>query len=184
MLRDEDGDATEIGRQRVFTGRIFDLDDVSIDFHGETLRRQWLVHPGSVAVLAIDERDQVVLLQQFRAPIGQRMWELPAGLRDAPGEPAVSAARRELAEETELQAAEWQKLTEFVPTGGSSDETVQVFLAEGLSHVATDFERTGEEAQLRVHRVSFDEVLAAVLAGDVRNGALMIGVLALAAKRR
>ena len=183
MLRDEAGDATETARERVFSGRIFDLDDVTIDFHGETLRRQWLVHPGSVAVLAIDERDEVFVLQQFRAAIGQHMWELPAGLRDEPGEPALDAARRELAEETGMQAAQWQKLTEFVPTGGSSDESVQVFLARELSTVQTDFVRTGEEARMHVRRVPFQELVEAVLAGGIRNGALMVGVLALAAKR-
>ena len=184
MLRDEAGDATETARERVFSGRIFNLDDVTIDFHGETLRRQWLAHPGSVAILALDEHDRVLVLQQFRAPIGQYMWELPAGLRDAPGEPALDAARRELAEETGLQAAEWQELTEFVPTGGSSDESVQVFVARELTEAQTDFVRTGEEAQLRIRRVPFDELVEAVLAGGIRNGALMIGVLALAAKRR
>lgn len=184
MLRDEPESVAEIARERVFAGRVFDLDDVRLDFHGETLQRQWLSHPGSVAVLAIDDADRVLVLQQFRAPVGQRMWELPAGLRDVAGEDPQVAAARELAEEAELAADEWQELVTFVPSGGSSNETVQVFLAQSLRPVTTEFVRTGEEADLRLEWVPFDALLQAVLAGGLHNSALMLGVLTLAAKRR
>ena len=183
MLRDEPEQVPETAREHVFSGRVFDFDSVQLDFRGETLRRQWLVHPGSVAVLALDASDRVLVLQQFRAPVGARMWELPAGLRDVAGEAAVNTARRELAEEAELAAATWQELASFVPTGGSSNETVQVFLATSLTPTTTDFVRTGEEADMQLQWVPFEELLATVLAGGVRNSALMIGVLTLAAKR-
>lgn len=184
MLRDRPELVAETARERVFAGRVFDLDDVRLEFHGEPLSRQWLVHPGSVAVLAVDDTDRVLVIQQFRAPIGERMWELPAGLRDVAGEDPVTTAARELAEEAELAAAHWQELASFVPSGGSSNETVQIFLAQSLTAVTIDFTRTGEEADMQLEWVPFEDLLKAVLAGGVRNSALMIGVLTLAAQRR
>ena len=182
-LADEPGGAREVRRSRVYEGPVFSLDDVTLEFHGGELRRQWLVHPGAVAVLAIDEADRVIVLQQYRAPLDARCWELPAGLLDVAGESPVEAAKRELAEEADTVAERWMPLIEMTPSGGSSDEVIRVFLAEGLSRAGSDFERTGEEAHMRVTTVPFAELLTAVLESRVRNSALQLGVLALAARR-
>lgn len=183
-LRDEPGGARELHRSRVYDGPVFALDDVSLEFEGQQLRRQWLVHPGSVAVLAIDESDRAIVLQQYRAPLDARCWELPAGLLDMEGESALDAARRELLEEAETAAETWSTLVDAAPSGGSTDELFRVFLAEGLSAAESDFERTGEEAHMRVTRVPFEDLLEAVLDLRVRNAALQLGVLALDARRR
>lgn len=184
MLADEVGGGTRVNRTRVYEGSAFGFDEVTVEYEGERLLRQWIVHPGSVVVLALDEDDRVVVLQQYRAPLDARCWELPAGLLDVAGEDPLDAAKRELAEEVDLVAAEWSTLAKAAPTGGSSDEIFTVFLATDLSPANSDYQRTGEEAHMRVTRVPFEELLEAVLHLGICNAALQLGVLALDARRR
>ena len=94
-------------------------------------------HPGAVAVVALDEQDRVVLVRQYRHAFAEHLWELPAGLRDADGEPPLETARRELAEEALLAAGQWSLLATNYSSPGFSDEVVLIYLAEGL----TDAER-------------------------------------------
>src|SRR5690348_15652462 len=95
--------------------------------------REVVRHIGAVAVVALDDEGNVVLLRQYRHPVGGYLWELPAGLRDADGEPPLETAQRELAEEVQLRAERWSLLTTTFSTPGFCDEQVLVYLAEGLS---------------------------------------------------
>ena len=131
-------------------------------------------------MLALDEEDRVVLVQQYRHPVGAFEWELPAGLLDVDGEPAHLTAARELHEEADLEAGEWHLLLDHYASPGGSSEALRVFLARDLRDVPEDerHERDGEELGMPVRRVPLDEVAEAALAGDVHNGTLMIAVLA------
>ena len=80
---------------------------------GSVVRRDYQVHPGSVAVLALDEEDRVLLIRQYRHPVRQKLWEIPAGLLDVPGENPLHAAQRELYEEAHVKAGEWRVLTDL-----------------------------------------------------------------------
>jgi 8-oxo-dGDP phosphatase len=171
----------------VYRGRRFALrrDEVVMP-GGEPAVREVLVHPGAVVIAAVDEVDRIVLVRQYRHPIGRFQWEIPAGLLDVDGEPAPAAARRELAEETGLQATEWHTLTDLATSPGISSETVRVFLARGLSDVddADRYVAHGdEEADMTVERIALDDAVKRVLAGELINAATVAGVLAAARAR-
>ena len=123
--------------------------------------REFLGHPGSVVVLALDDDERVLMLRQYRHPVRAELWELPAGLRDEPGEPAVRTAARELAEEADLVARRWWRLVDFLASPGCSDERVEVFLARDLSPVpaAERHERHAEELDMVPRWVPLDEVV-------------------------
>ncbi|MFE5310211.1 NUDIX domain-containing protein [Isoptericola sp. NPDC056605] len=167
-------------------GRIVDLvrDDVDLGAAG-TVTREYVVHPGAVAVVALDDADRVLLLRQYRHPVRARMWEVPAGLLDVDGEPPAEAAARELAEETDTTAARWHVLADFASSPGSSDEAVRVFLARGLGRVpdADRHTRTGEESEIELRWVPLDEAVARVLDGSLHNPSAVVGVLAAATSR-
>ncbi|MEU4805916.1 NUDIX hydrolase [Actinosynnema sp. NPDC023587] len=167
-----------VSTRDVHIGRVVGLrvDEVVMP-DGDTASREVVEHLGAVAVAAVDEDGLVTLIHQYRHPLGKRLWELPAGLLDSPGEQPVEAARRELMEEVGLAAAEWVTLVDVAASPGFTDEVVRVFLARGLSDV--DRELMGEEeADLEVRRVPLDDAVAMALAGEIVNGAAVAGVLA------
>jgi len=145
--------------------------------------REYVDHTGAVAVLAMDADGRVLLINQYRHPIGEREWELPAGLLDVPGEPPLQAAQRELAEEVDLAASEWTPLLSFHTSPGGSNELLHIYAAEGLSATPT-FARTEEEAEILVRWAPLQEVVDAVLAGHLRNSILIVAVLAAHARRQ
>jgi ADP-ribose pyrophosphatase len=124
----------------------------------------------------------VLLIRQYRHPVRAREWEIPAGLLDVDGEPPLTAAQRELAEEADLAAERWNVLADFLNSPGGSDETIRIYLARGVTAVPA-FERTEEEADIEVRWVPLDEALDAVLARRVQAPSLVVGVLAAAASR-
>ncbi|MEU5423351.1 NUDIX hydrolase, partial [Streptomyces sp. NPDC020667] len=152
---------------------------------GSTVTRDYQVHPGSVAVLALDEQGRVLVLKQYRHPVRQKLWEIPAGLLDIPGENPLHAAQRELFEEAHVKAEDWRVLTDVYTTPGGCDEAVRVFLAQGLSEADGErFEVSEEEADMEFARVPLEELVRGVLAGELHNNCLVVGVLALTAALR
>jgi 8-oxo-dGDP phosphatase len=155
---------------------------------GEVAERDSIEHPGAVAVVALDEAGQVLMIRQYRHPAGQLLWEIPAGLRDVPGEEPRVTAERELLEETGYRARDWHVLAEVFTSPGMSDERVVVFLARGLNWVPEP-ERAGyvpryEEAYLQLRWVPLTDVVGHFLAGDLHNGITAVGVLAAHAARQ
>lgn len=179
-LRDEPADVTIQESDRPFRGRVWDVRNDTILFGDETLHRHYIAHPGAAAVIALDEDDRILVLQQYRHPIRERDWEVPAGLLDVPGEDPLLAAQRELAEEVDLRAARWDHLVSFTPTPGSSSEVIHLYLARELTAEVTDFVREGEEAEIVPHWVDLGDAISAGLAGQFRNGTLVLGALATA----
>lgn len=150
--------------------------------NGAVAARDVVAHPGAVGVLALDERDRVVLIRQYRHPVGRELWEIPAGLLDVPGESAWQAARRELVEEAGLDAGSWQVLLDALTSPGMSDEAIRIYLAQDLR----DVERApgvDEEAGLLIERVPLEAAVARVLAGEIENAMACLAILALAAAR-
>ena len=169
-------------RETVFEGKVWDVVRDRVGFGDGELVREYVRHTGAVAILAIDDDDRVLLINQYRQPVQTRDWEIPAGLLDIEGEEPLAAAQRELAEEADLEAATWSDPIVFHTTPGGSDEVLHVFEARGLR--ATDaFDRTDEEAEIVVRWAPLAEVVGAVLDGRLHNGILMIAVLAAAARR-
>src|SRR5215469_4135540 len=102
-------------------------DDVRMP-DGDIAVREVIEHPGAVAVVALDERERVLMIRQYRHPAGATFWEVPAGLRDVEGEPLVHAAQRELLEEAGCRAGDWRVLTDTFTSPGISNERLRVFL--------------------------------------------------------
>jgi 8-oxo-dGTP pyrophosphatase MutT (NUDIX family) len=147
----------------------------------EIVERDIVVHPGSVAVLGLDDDDRVLLIRQYRHPVAHLLWEPPAGLRDVDGEPPWRTAARELAEEAGYRAREWHTLLDVFTSPGMTNERVRIFLARGLSEVPedeVDFERVHEEADMPVAWVPLDEAVAAVRRGGIHNPLAVMGILA------
>lgn len=158
-------------------------DDVVMP-DGSTARRDYQVHPGSVAVLALDDQDRVTVLNQYRHPVRQRLWEIPAGLLDVPGENPLHAARRELYEEAHIKAEDWRVLTDLYTTPGGCDEAVRIFLARELSEAEDErYAVEHEELDMAVTAVPLQDLVRGALAGDLHNNCLVVGVLALIAAR-
>ncbi|MEV4927745.1 NUDIX hydrolase [Streptomyces roseoverticillatus] len=149
---------------------------------GTVVKRDYQVHPGSVAVLALDEEGRVLVLSQYRHPVRQKLWEIPAGLLDVPGENPLHAAQRELYEEAHVKAEDWRVLTDVYTTPGGCDEAVRIFLARGISEAEGErFEVEHEELDMELDRVPLQELVRGVLAGELHNNCLVVGVLSLAA---
>ncbi len=145
---------------------------------GEPFDRLVLEHPGAVIVLALDDDHRVFCLRQYRHPAGRRFTELPAGLCDQGGEEPLEVARRELAEEAGLAAAEWTHLASTWSSPGISAEVMHFYLARSLSAAPEDdFQPEHEEADMDTFWVPFDELLRAVLAGSVGDAPLVTAVL-------
>ncbi|WP_221359508.1 NUDIX domain-containing protein [Streptomyces beigongshangae] len=168
-----------------FTGKKTSVrtDDVVMP-GGAVVRRDYQVHPGSVAVLALDDEDRVLVIRQYRHPVRHRLWEIPAGLLDVPGENPLHAAQRELYEEAYAKAEDWRVLTDVFTTPGGCDEAVRVFLARDLSEAGGQrFEVEDEESDMELDRVPVGELVRGILAGELHNNCLVVGVLALVAAR-
>jgi 8-oxo-dGTP pyrophosphatase MutT (NUDIX family) len=181
-----EGDYRVLGTETVYDGRVITLvkDTVAMPGGGDSVR-EVVRHPGAVAVVALTEDGEVVLLRQYRHPVGGYLWELPAGLRDSDGEPPLETAKRELAEEVRMAAERWSLLTTTFSTPGFCDELVLVYLAEGLSDVdrPEGFTVEHEELDMTVELVPLAEAVQRVFDGGIRNSAAVIGLLAAAQHR-
>ena len=148
---------------------------------GDLAARDVVEHPGAVAIVALDGTGQVLLIRQYRHPVGRLLWEIPAGLRDVPGEPLLAAAERELREETGYTAKNWRVLVDCFTSPGILTERLRVFLARDLAKIP-DRERgivlKHEEAYLQKAWVPLETAAAAFLRGELHNGVAAVGILA------
>ena len=182
-LRDESHPVEVVSSERAFAGKVWDIRRETFRYGDGEVVREFVDHTGAVAVLALDADERVLLIQQYRHPIGERDWELPAGLLDIAGEDPAVAAGRELEEEADLVAGSLQLLTEFYTTPGGSNESIRIYLARDLTATAEAFARAEEEADILLEWVPLDDAVAAVLDGRLHNSILMLGVLTAAAAR-
>ncbi len=169
-------------QQTVFSGAIWDIqrDTFTIEDGDQPLTREYVNHPGAVAIVALDEHQRIAMIRQYRHPVRQDCWEIPAGLVDVEGESLLATAQRELAEEADMTADTWSVLVDHYPSAGSSTEAIRVFLAQDIRPVpeAQRHRRVGEEAHLTLQWVALDEALNAVLSGAVKNVNAIAGIMA------
>lgn len=170
-----------------YTGRVWDVvsEKFQLTDDGEPLVRDYIRHPGAVAILALNDAGQVLLINQYRHPVRMTLWEIPAGLLDIDGEDFQVGAARELAEEADLAASEWSVLTDLFLSPGSSREALRIYLARGISEVpeADRHVRTHEEAEIRTMWVNLDDAVEAALQGRLHSPSAVAGILAAAAAR-
>jgi len=170
-------DSAERFRGRVITVR---SDTVRMP-DDEPAVRDYVVHPGSVVVLALDDAERVLLLRQYRHPTRHLLWELPAGLRDTAGESLLDTAVRELAEEAGYRARTWHTLVDAFTSPGMTDERTRIFLARDLTRIPDgelDFQRRHEEADMPVVWVPLEEAVRKVFTGKIHNSPAVAGILA------
>lgn len=147
--------------------------------------RTYVRSPGVVAVVALDGSGadtRIVMVRQCRPAVGETLWELPAGMRDVPGEPPLETARRELAEETGYRARSWAHLGRCVQSPGTSNATVDLFMATELIP-GQSTPQGPEEQRMSVHLVALDEARSMVERGEIVNALAIIGILRAAGDR-
>ena len=170
--------------ETLHTGKIFALraDHVRMP-GGKTGTREVVEHFGAVAVVAIDDDDNIPMVYQYRHPFGRRLWELPAGLLDVNDEAPHLTAARELREEAGLQADTWHALVDLDSTPGFSDESVRVYLATGLTQVDRP-DAHDEEADMTMQWYPITEAARQVFTGEIVNSLAVAGILAALAVRQ
>jgi ADP-ribose pyrophosphatase len=178
----------QLARREVLAeGRLltFHLDTVT-DAEGVERRREVVIHPGGVAILALTDDERVLLVRQYRHAVGRICLEVPAGTldRDEAGqrEDPLLAARRELAEETGYQAADWQLLARFFTAPGFATEEMHLYLATGLSPAGEGIGPEPDE-RLELTELPAADALALVDRAEVEDAKTLIALLALARLR-
>lgn len=169
-----------------FAGRVWSVVTEHVAFADGPARRDVLHHPGAVAVMVENAEGLIYLVHQYRHPVRRELWEPPAGLLDVADEDPLAAAKRELAEEADLMAAEWHVLADLYTSPGGSSEAIRIYLARGESEIAEDerFARQAEEAEMVGEWVALEDILAAIAAGRACGPTLTVGAYALDAARR
>ncbi|GAA2163508.1 NUDIX hydrolase [Pedococcus bigeumensis] len=185
-LADRAADLPVLHSEVAMHGIVWDVvrDRVDLGEAGE-VTREYVRHPGAVAVAALDDQGRVCLVQQYRHPVRAYEWEIPAGLLDVDGEPPHLGAARELHEEADLVADTWHVLADYVSSPGGLDEALRIYLARDLAPVPAGerHERESEELGMPVRWVSLEQARDAFLGGRVHNATLGIAVLAALAAR-
>ena len=163
-----------LSRERVFDGIILHIDHVTNELpNGKHAKREIAMHVGASAVLPVDADGNVYLVRQFRAPIDQVLLEIPAGKLDHVDEDRLLAAKRELKEETGLEAEKWVRLTDTFTTPGFSNERISLYLAQKL-HCGDS--SPDEDEFLNVVKLPFEEALAMVMRGEIRDAKTQIAL--------
>jgi ADP-ribose pyrophosphatase len=169
--------------ETVFEGRVIGLRrDIVAMPGGVTSQRDVVVHPGAVGVVAL-RGDEVLLVNQYRHPVGRRLDELPAGLLDVPGEPGLLCAQRELKEEAGCAADTWDVLVDVLTSPGMTDESIRIFLARDVHEVERTVQEH-EELEMTSRWVPLADAVRAALDGSLENAACVVGVLAAAEAAR
>lgn len=152
---------------------------------GSEHERAVVEHQGAVGILAIDEDDRILLVEQYRHPMGRRMLEIPAGVLDVVGESTEAAAARELAEEGDVLATHWDELFTLAATPGYSTEQWVVWRATDLSPVpeADRAVREAEEADIAQWWMPLDDAVAAIFDGRIGDALTVAAILAERARR-
>ncbi|SRR6266511_3934269 len=161
----------------VYTSRVFNVtSDEVVEPSGVRVRRDIIRHPGSVVILALDERKaepSVLLIRQYRYAANRELWELPAGRIDE-GESALQAAQRELTEETGYTASEWKPALCYYASPGFLDETMSIFAARDLRRGKACPE---EDESIVSRLVPLRHAVQWVMSGKVQDGKAIAGVL-------
>jgi 8-oxo-dGDP phosphatase len=145
----------------------------------EYAERTVVTHPGAVAILALDDGQRVLMIRQYRHPVGRLLWEIPAGLQDTDGETPLQTAQRELLEETGYRASQWHLLLDYFSSPGYSTERIRIFLARGVEQAAHNgYVREQEEKYIVSDWVPLAAAVRLALAGKLHNGPAIAGVLA------
>jgi ADP-ribose pyrophosphatase len=162
-------------REIIYRGKIFDLSSDQVRYQsGATVQVDVIHHHGGAAVVALTDKCEVVLVKQYRHPVGEYLLELPAGKLE-PNDSPEKAAERELEEEAGYQAEEWKLLSTAYPAPGYCGEKLFIYLAQGLKPVER---RPDFDEEIEVVYLPFEEARDLVYSGEIRDAKTIIGLLA------
>ena len=161
-----------ISSKEVLKNKLFTVvDEVAHDNSGFEIKRSIVRHPGSAVIVAVDKKERVLLVKQFRLPAEKDLWELTAGRID-PGENALQAAKRELREETGYQAKKWVKLISYWASPGYVAEKMNVFLAQDLE---AGEQHPMEDERIETRWFGRKELKKLIRSGKIEDGKTLVG---------
>lgn len=160
----------------VFKGKIINVrvDEVLIK-EGVTTSREIVEHPGAAAIVALDDKKQIIMVKQFRKPIERELYEIPAGKLD-PGETPLECAKRELYEETGFVAKSWKEIFSIYTSPGFSNEKIVIYFAECLTR-----HRQEPIDQLEISKVEFfsiDILRDMIFNKEIQDAKTIAGIMA------
>lgn len=163
-----------ISEKHIYKGKIIDLDLVTVELpNGRQATRDIIRHPGASVIVPINEKGEVYMVRQYRKPIGTVTLEVPAGKLD-PGEEPYICAKRELKEETGLEARDIRHLVSIHSTPGFSNEVLHLFSATGLSEGDSC---SDEDEFISAEKYPVSELVDMVLNGQVTDAKSVVGIL-------
>ena len=174
-MKDEELREKFLSSEDIYPGRIIHVQRWQVELpNGQTAMREVVRHNGASAIVPVDDLGRVTLVRQHRVAIDECTWEIPAGKLDGPDEDPFDAAKRELEEETGLQAEHWQKLTSMYTTPGFCNEKIAIYLATGLSQHPS---HPDADEFLRIKKIPLDDAIAQCMSGEIRDGKTLVGLL-------
>lgn len=164
-----------IESEEIFDGQVVHLfkDDVELP-NGKIATRETIRHIGAVGIVPMTDNGQVIVERQFRYPLNRVITEIPAGKLESKTEDTLSAAKRELEEETGLIADEWSELGHYYPAAAYCDEVITLYLARGL-HKGT--RNLDEDEFLNIMTVSLDKLVEDIMQGKIADGKTQVALL-------
>ena len=164
-----------LSSREVFNGVLINVEHWQVALpNGEKALREIVRHRGAAGVVPLDDTGNVTMVRQHRIAVGRFTWEIPAGKLDYAGEDMLECARRELEEETGLNAESYRLLTVLDTTPGFCNEQIGIYLATGLSqHQA----HTDPDEFLHVRSFPLSEALAMVMSGEIHDSKTIVGLL-------
>lgn len=170
----ENPETTVLSHEEIYRGKIVTLHvDTIRQASGGTTIREVVLHPGGVAAVPVLDDGRIVLVRQFRYPLGEFILEIPAGKLDSGQSPDETIAR-ELEEEIGYRAASLTRQTDFYTTPGISNEVIHLYVARNLTKCDQSLEE-GEHITIEVYPV--DECLEKIKTGEIRDGKTVMGIL-------
>ncbi len=165
----------KISAKQMFDGNIVKIEHWIVELpNKKTALREVAKHVGASAIVALDDRDKVAMVWQYRSPVSKLMLEIPAGKLDDKGEDRLLAAKRELREETGLLAEEWEHLTDIDTTPGFCDEVLSLYLAQKLSQGELE---PDEDEFLGVEWFPIETLVAMIMSGELTDAKSICGIM-------
>lgn len=167
--------------QSIYQGKIIQVNLEKVELpNGQQAELEIVHHPGGVTVLAEDAEGRLCLIRQYRHAVASWLWEFPAGKRE-PGEAPELTARRELLEEAGVEASEWHKLGESVPSPGILTEVIHLYYARDLQHSMHAHE---DEEVIEIHWFAPAEIEDMVRAGQIVDAKTLVGLYLFSLRRQ
>ena len=160
--------------EKIFEGKILNLRVDTVELKNQKYaKREIIEHKGASAIIAINDRDEIILVKQYRKAVEEFLYELPAGLINVAEEP-LECALRELREETGYEAQTIKKVFEFYSSPGFSNEKIHLFMAENLNFISTKFD---EDEFIEISSFSREEAKKMIDSGRITDSKTLIGLL-------